>query len=140
VRAALTTDRPFIERLTYFWTNHFAVSADKVAVFGLAGSFEREAIRPHVLGNFTDLLLASTRHPAMLLYLDNQTSVGPNSCSRAAPSGTRASTASASMKIWRARFSSCKRWALQAATRRPTSRASRRSSPAGRLADRASGT
>jgi uncharacterized protein (DUF1800 family) len=79
VRAALTTDRPFIERLTYFWTNHFAVSADKVAVFGLAGSFEREAIRPHVLGNFTDLLLASTRHPAMLLYLDNQTSVGSNS-------------------------------------------------------------
>jgi uncharacterized protein (DUF1800 family) len=79
IREALTTDRPLIERLTYFWTNHFAVSVDKVAVFGLAGSFEREAIRPHVLGNFTDLLLASTRHPAMLLYLDNQTSVGPNS-------------------------------------------------------------
>src|ERR1700683_2165800 len=76
---ALTSERPFIEHLTYFWTNHFAVSADKVAVFGLAGSFEREAIRPHVLGNFTDLLLASTRHPAMLLYLDNQTSVGANS-------------------------------------------------------------
>ena len=79
IREALTTDRPFIERLTYFWTNHFAVSVDKVAVYGLAGSFEREAIRPHVLGSFTDLLLASTRHPAMLLYLDNQTSVGPNS-------------------------------------------------------------
>jgi uncharacterized protein (DUF1800 family) len=79
IREALTTDRPFIERLTYFWTNHFAVSVDKVAVFGLAGSFEREAIRPHVLGSFTDLLLASTRHPAMLLYLDNQISVGPNS-------------------------------------------------------------
>jgi uncharacterized protein (DUF1800 family) len=79
IREALTTDRPFIERLTYFWTNHFAVSVDKVAVLGLAGSFEREAIRPHVLGNFTDLLLASTRHPAMLLYLDNQVSVGPNS-------------------------------------------------------------
>jgi uncharacterized protein (DUF1800 family) len=79
ISEALTTERPFIERLTYFWTNHFAVSVDKVAVFGLAGSFEREAIRPHVLGNFTDLLLASTRHPAMLLYLDNQTSVGLNS-------------------------------------------------------------
>jgi uncharacterized protein (DUF1800 family) len=76
---ALTTERPFIEHLTYFWTNHFAVSVDKVAVFGLAGSFEREAIRPHVLGNFTELLLASTQHPAMLLYLDNQTSIGPNS-------------------------------------------------------------
>jgi uncharacterized protein (DUF1800 family) len=79
VASALATERPFVERLTYFWTNHFAVSVDKVAVFGLAGSFEREAIRPHVLGNFTDLLLASTRHPAMLLYLDNQTSIGPNS-------------------------------------------------------------
>jgi uncharacterized protein (DUF1800 family) len=79
VSEALTTDRPFIERLTYFWTNHFAVSVDKAAVLGLAGSFEREAIRPHVLGSFTDLLLASTRHPAMLLYLDNQGSAGPNS-------------------------------------------------------------
>jgi uncharacterized protein (DUF1800 family) len=76
---ALTTERPLIERLTYFWTNHFAVSVDKAAVSGLAGSFEREAIRPHVLGNFTDLLLASTHHPAMLLYLDNQISAGPNS-------------------------------------------------------------
>jgi uncharacterized protein (DUF1800 family) len=76
---ALTTERPFLEHLTYFWTNHFAVSVDQVAVFGLAGSFEREAIRPHVLGNFTELLLASTQHPAMLLYLDNQISIGPNS-------------------------------------------------------------
>jgi uncharacterized protein (DUF1800 family) len=79
LRAALTTERPFVERLTYFWNNHFAVSVDKMAVLGLAGSFEREAIRPHVLGNFSDLLLAATRHPAMLLYLDNQTSVGPHS-------------------------------------------------------------
>jgi uncharacterized protein (DUF1800 family) len=79
IGTALASERPFVERLTYFWSNHFAVSVDKVAVFGLAGSFEREAIRPRVLGNFTDLLLASTRHPAMLLYLDNQTSVGPNS-------------------------------------------------------------
>jgi uncharacterized protein (DUF1800 family) len=76
---AATTDRPFIERLTQFWTNHFAVSIDKVAVLGLAGAFEREAIRPHVLGNFTDLLLAVERHPAMLLYLDNYLSVGPGS-------------------------------------------------------------
>lgn len=79
IRAALATERPFLERLTYFWTNHFAVSVDKAAVLGLAGSFEREAIRPHVLGSFSDLLLASTRHPAMLLYLDNQTSAGPDS-------------------------------------------------------------
>jgi len=79
IRAALATERPFVERLTYFWNNHFAVSVDKVAVLGLAGSFEREAIRPHVLGSFSDLLLAATRHPAMLLYLDNQISVGPHS-------------------------------------------------------------
>ena len=79
LRHAATTDRPFVERLTQFWTNHFAVSIDKIAVLGLAGAFEREAIRPHVLGNFTDLLLAVEQHPAMLLYLDNYLSVGPGS-------------------------------------------------------------
>jgi uncharacterized protein (DUF1800 family) len=79
LRHAVGTDRPFIERLTQFWTNHFAVSVDKVAVLGLAGTLEREAIRPNVLGNFTDLLLAVEHHPAMLLYLDNHLSVGPSS-------------------------------------------------------------
>jgi uncharacterized protein (DUF1800 family) len=76
---AVTTERPFLERLTQFWTNHFAVSIDKIAVLGLAGAMEREAIRPHVTANFTDLLLAVEQHPAMLMYLDNQTSIGPNS-------------------------------------------------------------
>jgi uncharacterized protein (DUF1800 family) len=76
---SVATDRPFLERLTQFWSNHFAVSVDKVAVLGLAGAMEREAIRPHVAGNFTDLLLAVEKHPAMLLYLDNQASIGPNS-------------------------------------------------------------
>src|SRR5512139_554328 len=79
LRHAAATDRPFVERLTQFWANHFAVSIDKIAVLGLAGAFEREAIRPHVLGNFTDLLLAVEQHPAMLLYLDNHVSVGPGS-------------------------------------------------------------
>ncbi len=79
VRQAVTTDRPFIERLTQFWTNHFAVSVDKSLLLGLAGSLEREAIRPHVLGGFGDMLLAVERHPAMLLYLDNHLSVGPDS-------------------------------------------------------------
>jgi uncharacterized protein (DUF1800 family) len=78
-REAVATDRPFVERLTYFWTNHFAVSIDKNLVLGLAGSLEREAIRPNVLGRFHDMLLAVERHPAMLLYLDNHLSVGPNS-------------------------------------------------------------
>jgi uncharacterized protein (DUF1800 family) len=76
---AIGTQRPFLERLTQFWTNHFAVSIDKIAVLGLAGAMEREAIRPRVLGRFTDLLLAVERHPAMLLYLDNHASIGPNS-------------------------------------------------------------
>ncbi len=78
-RQAVSTDRPFVERLTYFWTNHFAVSVDKNLVLGLAGSLEREAIRPNVLGRFSDMLLAVERHPAMLLYLDNHLSVGPHS-------------------------------------------------------------
>ncbi len=76
---AVTTDRPFLERLTQFWTNHFAVSVDKNVVLGLAGAMEREAIRPRVTGNFADLLLAVEKHPAMLLYLDNATSIGPDS-------------------------------------------------------------
>ncbi|HET9475616.1 MAG TPA: DUF1800 domain-containing protein, partial [Steroidobacteraceae bacterium] len=76
---AVNTDRPFLERLTQFWSNHFAVSIDKIAVLGIAGAMEREAIRPNVTGSFTRLLMAVEKHPAMLLYLDNQTSIGPNS-------------------------------------------------------------
>lgn len=78
-RESISTDRPFVERLTQFWANHFAVSADKNVLAALAGSYEREAIRPYVLGNFNDMLLATERHPAMLLYLDNQMSMGPDS-------------------------------------------------------------
>jgi len=78
-RQSVATGRPFIERLTHFWSNHFAVSVDKSVLAALAGSYEREAIRPYVLGNFSDLLLATERHPAMLLYLDNQASMGPDS-------------------------------------------------------------
>ena len=76
---AVATERPFLERLTQFWNNHFAVSVDKVVVLGLAGAMEREAIRPRVTGHFSDLLLAVEQHPAMLLYLDNAISIGPNS-------------------------------------------------------------
>ncbi len=70
----------FTERLVQFWANHFAVQSDKdEMVRGLAGNFEREAIRPFVQGRFEDMLLAATRHPAMLLSLDNASSVGPDS-------------------------------------------------------------
>lgn len=77
--AALTSPAPFAERLVHFWANHFAVSADKLPLIGLAGTLEVEAIRPHLLGRFEDMLLAVERHPAMLLYLDQAVSVGPNS-------------------------------------------------------------
>ncbi|MEO6247827.1 MAG: DUF1800 domain-containing protein [Sphingomicrobium sp.] len=79
INSALTTPAPFAERLTHFWANHFAVSADKATTIGFAGLLEMEAIRPHVMGRFGDMLLAVEQHPAMLLYLDQATSVGPQS-------------------------------------------------------------
>ncbi|WP_025600072.1 DUF1800 domain-containing protein [Burkholderia sp. WSM2230] len=79
VTSALTTPAPFVERLVHFWANHFAVSTEKPAVAALAGSFEAEAIRPHVLGRFEDMLVAVERHPAMQLFLDQTRSVGPDS-------------------------------------------------------------
>ena len=73
-------DAGYVERLVAFWTNHFAVEAATGEIErGLVGAFEREAIRPHVLGRFADMLDAVTRHPAMLAYLNNETSIGPNS-------------------------------------------------------------
>jgi uncharacterized protein (DUF1800 family) len=78
-QSAVLTDRPFAERLVHFWTNHFAVSADKGAVVGICGSLENEAIRPHVGGRFLDLLMAVEQHPAMIAFLDNQISVGKDS-------------------------------------------------------------
>lgn len=77
--SALNTDTPFIERLVHFWANHFAISVEKSNVRALAGAYELEAIRPHVLGHFKDMLLAVEQHPAMLLYLDQAPSMGPNS-------------------------------------------------------------
>ncbi|MEO6689358.1 MAG: DUF1800 domain-containing protein [Dokdonella sp.] len=69
----------FHERLVRFWSNHFAVSVDKRAATLYAIPLEREAIRPHVTGRFGDLLLAVEMHPAMLRYLDNAQSMGPDS-------------------------------------------------------------
>lgn len=75
---AASTGRPFAERLVWFWANHFTVSLAKPTVRGLAGPFEREAIRPHIAGRFATLLKAAVIHPAMLRYLDNDRSAGPN--------------------------------------------------------------
>jgi uncharacterized protein (DUF1800 family) len=70
----------YVERLVAFWSNHFCVSVAKSDIGrGAAGAFEREAIRPHVLGKFAGMLLAVEQHPVMLNFLDNAQSVGPNS-------------------------------------------------------------
>jgi len=76
---AVATERPFFERLVHFWVNHFVVSGAKPGAIAMPPSFERDAIRPHVTGRFADMLMASTKHPAMLFYLDNFHSIGPNS-------------------------------------------------------------
>jgi uncharacterized protein (DUF1800 family) len=76
IDAALNAEIGLVERLVWFWSNHFCVNQEKTV---MAGAYEREAIRPHVLGRFVDMLLAAEGHPAMLLYLDNAQSIGPNS-------------------------------------------------------------
>jgi uncharacterized protein (DUF1800 family) len=77
IETALGSEIGFTERLVWFWSNHFCISADKIQ--SMSGAYEREAIRPHVLGPFVDLLLAAENHPAMLFYLDNVGSMGANS-------------------------------------------------------------
>jgi uncharacterized protein (DUF1800 family) len=78
-RRTVASRLPFAERMLLFWRNHFTVSASLPPVVGLAHAFEAQAIAPHCFGRFSDLLLATTRHPAMLEYLDARSSFGPNS-------------------------------------------------------------
>jgi uncharacterized protein (DUF1800 family) len=79
IDAAIGSDRPVHERLVHFWSNHFTVSAAKPAAVALPPSFEKDAIRPNVGGRLAEMLTASTKHPGMIVYLDNWLSVGPNS-------------------------------------------------------------
>lgn len=79
MRLAATTDDGFAERWALFWINWFTVSATKFQAALVIPQYEAEAIRPHVFGRFEDLLVAAESHPAMLLYLDQAQSVGPNS-------------------------------------------------------------
>src|SRR5262245_43725373 len=79
INAALGAQIGFVERLVWFWSNHFCVSADKGNVRQICGAYEREVIRANVLGRFGDMLLAVEPHPAMLSYLDNERSIGPDS-------------------------------------------------------------
>jgi uncharacterized protein (DUF1800 family) len=78
LNTALTSDTGFAERLAHFWSNHFAISVNKPPVRALAGNYEFDAIRPNIMGKFSDLLFASVRHPCMLIYLDQAQSIGPN--------------------------------------------------------------
>lgn len=79
IEQGIETDTPIQERLVHFWTNHFTTSAVKDGIRPYVGTFERDAIRPNYMGNFYDLLIAAEQHPAMLMYLDNTWSAGPNS-------------------------------------------------------------
>lgn len=89
LEAAITSERPAHERLVHFWSNHFTVSTAKPAAIALPPSFEKDAIRPHIGGKFADMLLASSKHPGMIVYLDNWLSVGPNSRSAQNPRRAR---------------------------------------------------
>jgi uncharacterized protein (DUF1800 family) len=80
LQRGVIADCGFVERLVVFWSNHFCISANKGPLARMwAGSFEREAIRPNVLGRFGDMLMGAEQHPAMLFFLDNQQSLGPDS-------------------------------------------------------------
>jgi uncharacterized protein (DUF1800 family) len=80
LQRATMADCGYVERLVVFWSNHFCISAGKGGLARMwAGSFEREAIRPYVLGRFADMLKAVEQHPAMLFFFDNQQSLGPDS-------------------------------------------------------------
>jgi len=76
---AIYSDRQLQEVMTDFWFNHFNVFIGKGADHYLITSYERDVIRPRALGKFEDLLVATAQSPAMLFYLDNWMSVGPNS-------------------------------------------------------------
>lgn len=73
------TETPFLERWALFWANHLSVSLRGGNTGALVGDYFLNVVRAHCLGKFQDLLLASARHPAMLRYLDNAQSMGPNS-------------------------------------------------------------
>ena len=79
-KRAVATSAPFVERLVWFWSNHFCVAANKDQMIrATAGAYEREVIRPNVLGRFRDMLGGVVHSIAMQNFLDNRVSVGPNS-------------------------------------------------------------
>ena len=79
LKQAIASSNSVSWRLLDFFSNHFSVTAHGQLMVGLAATLEREAIAPHLLGNFEDMLLAVVQHPGMLIYLNNEKSFGPNS-------------------------------------------------------------
>jgi uncharacterized protein (DUF1800 family) len=79
IRSAIKSDNPFLWRVLDFFSNHFSVTGNKLVTRALAPALEIEAIGPHLSGRFSDMLMAIEAHPAMLYYLDNVNSIGPNS-------------------------------------------------------------
>jgi uncharacterized protein (DUF1800 family) len=75
---AITTPAPFLERWVQFWSNRLTMAGKNLQTIFYPGAYEREAIRPHVLGSFSTLLKASALHAGMLVYLDQVRSFGPN--------------------------------------------------------------
>ncbi|MBL4829317.1 MAG: DUF1800 domain-containing protein [Aliivibrio sp.] len=74
-----STPLSFQERIIQFWSNHFSVSADNRRIRPFVASIENEVIRTHWNGDFSTLLRQVSQHPAMLIYLDNNLSIGPDS-------------------------------------------------------------
>jgi uncharacterized protein (DUF1800 family) len=84
----LQSSQPFAERMVSFWSNHFTVSNASRKIIGpIAVAYETDTIRPHIFGNFKDMLRAAIHHPTMLLYLGNHISMGPNSSGVLNPRG-----------------------------------------------------
>lgn len=79
VQQSFTTEKPLQARLLDFFSNHFSVSTNNFSMIALAPTLEIEAIAPHLNGSFKDMLKSVISHPAMLVYLNNERSVGPNS-------------------------------------------------------------
>ena len=79
IRAPIVSERGFFERLAWFWADHFTVNGKNNRGKLLAARFEAEAIRPHITGSFADMLRAASTHPAMISFLDQFQSVGPES-------------------------------------------------------------
>jgi uncharacterized protein (DUF1800 family) len=79
VEQMIATDTPVAERLAAFWSNHFSISANRDETAVLAVPYENEAVRPFVFATFRDMLGATATHPAMAIYLDAASSVGPDS-------------------------------------------------------------